>query len=261
MTTLSNAASDGLTAAGRVLLKLRHDPSGIVLTLSTPLVLVLAFGYIIGSAIDVPGGNYREYLLPGLFVMLAVNVIPSMVTMARDSERGVVDRFRSMPISRAAIPLGQALATSTYGVLTFALMGACGLLVGWRAERGPGLTLAALALLVAVQFAMVWVGMYLGLTISSEAAAGQASLLVLPLSMVSNLLVPTAGMPGWLRALADWNPVSAFGQAVRQLCGNPVPHTSHAWPLVHPVPATLLWVALILTVFVPLTTLRYARSR
>jgi ABC-2 type transport system permease protein len=258
---MKGVAIDGLAAAERILLRLRHDPSGIVLTLSAPLVLVLAFGYIIGSAIIVPGGNYREYLLPGLFAITAVNVIPALVTMARDAERGVVDRFRSMPISRSAIPLGQAVANTVYGAATFVLMGACGLLVGWRAHRGLGPTLAALGLLLAVQFAAVWVGMFLGLVLGSEAAAGQASIIPLPLAMVSNLLVPTAGMPTWLRVIAEWNPVSAVGEAIRRLCGNPGAHSADAWPLTHPVAASLLWTALILVVFVPLTTLRYARPR
>jgi ABC-2 type transport system permease protein len=258
---MNGAAVDALAAAERVLTRLRHDPSGIVITLAGPLVLVVAFGYIIGSAIQVPGGGYREYLLPGLFVLISVNVIPPLVTMVRDNQLGVVDRYRSMPIARSAVPLGQAVATSAYGVVNFVLMGLLGLLVGWRIERGAGRALAALGLLLLMQFAMTWVGLYLGLIVGSQEAAGQLSLVVLPISMVSNLMVPTGGMPGWLRAVAEWNPVSALGQAVRVLCGNPVPRDPTAWPLQHPVAATLLYAAALLAIFVPATTLRYARPR
>ncbi|MFG1924243.1 ABC transporter permease [Cryptosporangium sp. NPDC048952] len=256
---MTNAVIDGMAAAERVLTKLRHDPSGIALTLAGPLVLVVAFGYIIGSAIDVQGGGYREYLLPGLFVLIAVNIVPPLVTMVRDNQLGVVDRYRSMPIARSAVPLGQAVATSAYGLVNFTLMGLLGLLVGWRIERGAGRALAALGLLLLVQFAMTWVGLYLGLVVRTQEAAGQLALIVLPVSMVSNLMVPTGGMPGWLRVIADWNPVSALGQAVRELCGNPIPVEASSWPLQHPVAATLIYSAVILAVFVPATTLRYAR--
>ncbi|MFI5954612.1 ABC transporter permease [Cryptosporangium sp. NPDC051539] len=252
--------TDALTAATRVLLKLRHDPSGIVLTLAGPLVLVVAFGYLIGSAIEAPGGNYRAYLLPGLFVLIAVNIIPPLVTMAGDAQRGVVDRFRSMPITRSAVPLGQAVATSVYGLVNFVLMGALGLLVGWRIDGGLARAVAALGLLLLTQFAVTWIGLYLGLVLRTQEAAGQLSIVVLPVSMVSNLMVPTDGMPAWLRTLADWNPVSALGQAVRELCGNPTAPAT-AWPLEHPVAASLLWSIAILAIFAPLATLRFARPR
>ncbi|GAA0259344.1 ABC transporter permease [Cryptosporangium japonicum] len=258
---MTSAVVDGMAAAERVLTRLRHDPSGIALTLAGPVVLVIAFGYIIGSAIEVPGGGYRAYLLPGLFVVIAVNILPPLVTMVRDNQLGVVDRYRSMPIARSAVPFGQAAATSVYGLVNFVLMGLIGLLVGWRIERGAGRALAALGLLLLVQFAMTWVGLYLGLVVKSQEAAGQLSVVVLPISMVSNVMVPTGGMPGWLRVIAEWNPVSALGQAVRELCGNPIPAESSAWPLQHPVAASLLYAGVILAIFVPATTLRFARPR
>lgn len=252
---------DGLAAAQRLLTKLRHDPAALVMTLSAPVILVAIFGYIFGSAIAVPGGaNYREYLIPGLFVLIAANVLPPMISMARDHDRGVVDRFRSMPISRAAVPFGQAAATAVYGLVNLVLMAGCGLAVGWRIHRGAGFLLAAVGLVLAFQFAMTWVGMYLGLVLGSEQTASQASVLVFPITMLSNVFVPTAGMPGWLRALADWNPISAVTAAVRQLCGNPMAPADGTWPLQHPATASLLWTALLLLVFVPLTARRYSRS-
>jgi ABC-2 type transport system permease protein len=215
------ALVDGLAAAERLITKLRHDPASIALTLGAPVVTVVIFGYIFGSAITVPdGGNYREYLLPGLYATIAANFLPPMVIMARDSSRGVVDRFRSLPITRTAVPFGQAIATALYGLVSFLLMALCGLAVGWRIHDAPGDALIALGLLVSFQLAVTWVGMYLGLLIGNEEAAAQASILVFPLSMVSNVFVPTSGMPAWLRLIADWNPISALAAAVRQLLGN-----------------------------------------
>jgi len=254
------ALADGSAAAERVLTKLRHDPAAIGITLGAPVVLVLIFGYIFGSAISVPGGAYREFLVPGLFATIAANITPAMVTMARDSTRGVVDRFRSLPISRAAVPFGQAAATAVYGLISFVLMALCGLAVGWRIHGGAADTAAALGLLLAFQVAATWVGMYLGLLIGKEDTAAQASILVFPVTTVSNVFVPTSGMPAWLRVIADWNPVSALAAAARHLLGSPVPPADGAWPLVHPVLASLLWTAALLVIFVPLATARYSRA-
>ncbi|HVT68083.1 MAG TPA: ABC transporter permease [Trebonia sp.] len=256
-----SALIDGSAAAERQFTRLRHDPSAIGLTLGAPVVLVVIFGYIFGSAIAVPGGgNYREFLLPGLFAMFAVNILPSMVAMARDSGRGVVDRFRSLPVARLAVPFGQAAASTVYGLGSFALMGLCGLAVGWRVERGAGYALAALALVAGFQFATTWIGMYLGLMLRSEQAAGQASVLTFPVTMLSNVFVPTSGMPAWLRAIADWNPVSAIAAAMRDLFGNPAAPANGTWPLEHPVLASAGWLVVLLVIFMPLCAARYARA-
>lgn len=252
--------SGGLAAAERQLRRLRHDPSAIALTLGAPVVLVIMFGYIFGSAISVPGGDYRAFLLPGLLATVAVNVLPSMIAIARDSGRGVVDRFRSLPIARVAVPFGQAAATTLYGLGSFVMMGLCGLAVGWRIERGAGYALGALALVAGFQFAATWVGMYLGLVIGNEESAAQASVLVFPVTTLSNVFVPTSGMPAWLRAIADWNPVSAIAAALRDLFGNPAAPTNGAWPLQHPVLASVGWLALLLVIFVPLCAARYGRA-
>jgi ABC-2 type transport system permease protein len=254
------ALADGSAAAERALTKLRHDPAAIGITLGAPVILVLIFGYIFGSAITVPGGGYRQFLVPGLFATIAANITPAMVGMARDSTRGVVDRFRSLPINRAAVPFGQAAATGLYGLGSFVLMALCGLAVGWRIRHGAADAVGALALLVAFQVAATWVGMYLGLLIGKEDTAAQASVLVFPVTTVSNVFVPTSGMPAWLRVIADWNPVSALAAAARHLLGSPTAPANGAWPLLHPVVASLAWTAALLVIFVPLATARYARA-
>ncbi len=257
--------TDALAAAERLVITVRRDPASLVLLLAAPAVLVLIFGYIFGAAIQLPGSatgsaDYREFLIPGLLVTMAFNILPSMVSIARDTDRGIVDRFRSLPISRSAIPAGQAIATSLYAVAGFAVMMLCGLAVGWRIRDGLIRALAAMVLLVLFQFAMTWVGMYLGQLLGTEEAAGQASILVLPLGMVSNVFVPTSGMPTWLRFVADWNPISAVSAAVRDLFGNPGAPSNGAWPLERPVIASLIWIGVILAVFVPLCTAKYART-
>jgi ABC-2 type transport system permease protein len=254
------ALTDGAAAAERQLSRLRHDPGAIALTLGAPVVLVVLFGYILGSAISVPGGDYRAFLLPGLFATTAVNILPSMIGMARDSGRGVVDRFRSLPIARTAVPFGQAAATTLYGMGSFVLMALCGLAVGWRIDRGAGYAIGALALAAGFQFAATWVGMYLGLVIGKEETASQVSVLVFPVTMLSNAFVPTSGMPAWLRAIADWNPVSAVAAALRDLFGNPSVPANGTWPLLHPVLASVGWLVLLLVIFVPLCAARYARA-
>jgi ABC-2 type transport system permease protein len=162
-------------------------------------------------------------------------------------------------VTRATVPFGQAAATAVWGLASFILMGLCGLAVGWRIQRGVGEAVAALALLVAFQFAATWVGIYLGLVIGKEETAAQASIVILPVTMLSNVFVPTGGMPAWLRAIADWNPVSALAAAARHLFGNPVAPAGGVWPLEHPVAASLAWTALLLAIFVPLCAIRYAR--
>jgi ABC-2 type transport system permease protein len=248
--------TESLAAAQRLLIGLRRDPASIVLLVAAPIVLVLIFGFIFGAAIQVPGEDgaaaYREFLIPGLLVTMAFNFLPSMVAAARDVDRGILDRFLSMPVSRAAVPAGQAIATTVYALAGFVIMLLCGLAVGWRARNGLPPAAEALGLLALFQFAMTWVGMYLGRLLGREEAAGQAGILVLPLAMISNVFVPTTGMPAWLRTLADWSPVSAVSSAVRSLFGNPGSPANGAWPLEHPVLATSVWALVILVIFVPL---------
>jgi len=254
------ALSDTGTLTLRVLLYYRHSPGLIVASLAAPLAMLVVFGYIFGSAMQVPGGgSYREYLMPGLFVLVAVNgVMPSMVGAARDIGRGVTDRLRSMPISRPAALFGQTLADLIVSAVVLAMMVGVGLTTGWRIHDGLARALAALALLLLFRFVMNWVGIYLGLLVGKEDIAGQLSVLVFPIGMVTNVFVPTGGLPGWLRVIAEWNPISAVAAATRDLFGNPRPVTGGTpWPLHHPVLATLGWSALLLAVFVPLAVRRF----
>ncbi|MBO2457037.1 ABC transporter permease [Actinomadura violacea] len=258
------AAADGLTLVGRELSRLRQEPGELIAALIFPAVMVVLFGYVFGSAIKVPGGgNYREYLMPGLFVMVSfTSVMAVTLRVATDASRGVMDRFRSMPMARSAVPFGQAGADLIHGILALVIMAATGLIVGWHAHRGLWPTAEAFLLLLLMRHALGWAGCYLGLVVRNEQTADQFVPLVFPVTMLSNSFVPTGGMPSWLQAIADWNPVSAATAASRQLFGNPGAPTGGrdlAWPLAHPVTATLLWSLALIAVFAPLSVRTFQR--
>jgi ABC-2 type transport system permease protein len=257
------ALADGLTVIRRDLRHLKYQPGELVGALVFPALLIVLFGYVFGSAITVPGGNYREYLMPGLFAMSAfTGVIATTVIVAADAAKGVMDRFRSMPVSRLAVPFGQTGADILTGAVGLVIMVGCGLAVGWRPHASAGGMLAAAGLLILLRYAVSWVGVYIGLSVPNEETADQLVPLIFPVTMISNTFVPTAHMPTWLRIISEWNPVSALVAAIRQLLGSvAAPGRPDAWPLAHPVPATLAWAALLLAVFVPLSVRRYATAR
>ncbi|MFF1902871.1 ABC transporter permease [Kitasatospora sp. NPDC058218] len=250
---------DTWSAMLRVLLSYRRSPGIVAASLAVPVVMVVVFGYVFGSAMRVPGGgNYREFLMPGLFAMVAVNgMMPTMIGAARDVGRGVTDRLRSMPLSRTGLLLGQTLADLLVSTVVLALVAVVGLAAGWRVRGGSADAAEAFALLLLFRFVMTWVGTLVGLAVGKEETAGQLAVVLFPLAMVTNAYVPTGGMPGWLRTIADWNPVSAVVQACRELFGNPSA-PGPAWPMQHAVPATLLWCAVLLALCGPLAVRKFA---
>ncbi len=256
------ALADGLTVVWRDLRHLKYQPGELVGALVFPAVMVLLFGYVFGSAIRVPGGNYREYLMPGLFAMTAfTGVIATTVIVAGDAAKGVMDRFRSMPVARLAVPFGQTGADTVTGAVGLAIMVGCGLAVGWRPHASAADVLAAAGLLVLLRYTVSWAGVFIGLSVRNEETADQIVPLIFPITMISNTFVPTSGMPGWLRVISDWNPVSALVAALRHLLGSSAaPGAAGAWPLAHPVMASLMWAAALLAVFVPLSVRRYATA-
>lgn len=252
-------ARDGWTLARRELEQLRHAPGELVSAVVFPTVLVILFGYVFGSAIAVPGGgDYREYLLPGLFAMTGITgVMVSALAVSKDVTEGVMDRFRSIPMAHSAVPLGRIVADVCLSSIGLAVMACIGLITGWRAHEGLGRAAAAFGLIILVRFAITWIGVYVGLSVKPETADSFVPI-VFPISMLSNSFVPTDGMPTWLRVIAEWNPISALVQACRELFGNPSALPADpSLPLAHPVVATICWSVLILVVFVPLATRRF----
>ncbi|MER6533961.1 ABC transporter permease [Streptomyces sp900105755] len=257
---MSALVYDGAAMTGRQLRRVRNSPGLAILTQLMPVNMLLFFGYVFGSALAMPGAEYRSFLVPGLLVATAAGgVMTGMFQAAQDTHRGVADRFRAMPVSRAAVPLGQAVAdlvVTTAGTVPLLLVG---LAVGWRVEGSAASAAGAVGLLLLFRFACTAVGIYLGLLTRSEEAAGQlgASTFVLPL--LSDAYIPTGNLPGWLRTLAEWNPISAVTTALRDLFGNaPVPDGA-AWPVAHPVAGSLAWSVVLVGVFLPLAVRRYRR--
>ncbi|MFD7861249.1 ABC transporter permease [Streptomyces sp. NPDC057682] len=253
--------ADGLAVLGRHLQRIKAAPGLLILTQTMPITMLLFFGYVFGSALAVPGREYRAFLVPGLLAATAANgLMTGMFQSAQDCHRGVMDRFRTLPMSRAAVPFGQTAAdllTTAAGTVPLALVG---LAVGWRIEGGPAAALGAFGLLMLFRFAASWVGCWLGLLIRNEEAAGQVGSATFVLPLLSNAYIPTGNLPDWLRALAEWNPISAVAAAVRELCGDAAPAAGAAWPVAHPVAGTLLWSAVLLAVAVPLAVRRHARG-
>ncbi|AYC42439.1 ABC transporter permease [Streptomyces griseorubiginosus] len=258
---MSMSAYDGTAMLGRQLRRVRNNPGLLVLTQTMPITMLLFFGYVFGSALAMPGEQYRSYLVPGLLVATAANgIMTGMFQAAQDVHRGVTERLRTLPISRAAVPLGQSVAdvvVSGAGLVPFLLVG---LAVGWRVEGSALQAVAAVGLLLLFRFATTWVGIFLGLLSRNEEAAGQLGGATFILPLLSNAYIPTEGLPGWLRTLAEWNPISAVTTALRDLFGNaPVPEGG-AWPVAHPIAGSLLWSAVLLAVFAPLAVRRYGRG-
>jgi ABC-2 type transport system permease protein len=252
--------TDGVTLVWRNLIQLKSQPGELVAALIFPAIMIVLFGYVFGSAIKVPGGgDYREFLMPGLFAMTTfTSLMTTLLAVATDASKGVMDRFRSMPMARSAVPFGQVGGDIVIGIAGMVILVGCGFAVGWRIHHGVMSALAAFGLLLLLRYALSWAGVFLGLLVKNEETADQMLPLIFPVSMLSNSFVPTAGMPAWLRTVSDWNPVSALVAACRGLFGNPgVPSGHVALPLQHPVGATLLWSGALLAIFVPLSVRRY----
>jgi ABC-2 type transport system permease protein len=264
MKQLAYAVADGAVVAKRNLIKIKRVPEVLIWTLMSPIMFVLMFAYVFGGSIDVPGMNYREYLIAGIFAQTVI--FGSTFTgagLAEDMQKGVIDRFRSLPMSRSSVLIGRTASDIVYNLLSILMMTATGLLVGWRIHTAPLQALGGFLLLLLFAYAFSWVMAYVGLVVPSVEVVNNASFMVIfPLTFIANTFVLAESLPGPLRTFAQWNPVSAVTQSARELFGNvpagmPPPET---WSLRHPVLYTLIWVAIILAVFVPLATSRYKRA-
>jgi ABC-2 type transport system permease protein len=253
------AVSDGFVMTGRYLRHVVRAPGEIVIYFTLPIMFVLVFGYVFGSGMQVPGGGgYREFLLPGVFVMTMLYGIGATATgIATDVGRGVVDRFRSMPMARSALMTGRAAADQVRALLEVTVLVVCGLLVGWDWHRGIGDFALALGLLLLLRLALSWVGMFLGLIAPNpDTVAMIVFPLAFPLSAVSNTFVAPELMPGWLGTVAAWNPISATTAAIRELFGNPG-LGGDSWPAEHALFLAIAWPVALITVFAPLAVHRY----
>jgi ABC-2 type transport system permease protein len=264
MTTLTESLGDGAVVAKRNLIKIKRVPDLLVFTLISPIMFVLLFAYVFGSAIEIEGLAYREYLIAGIFAQTVIfGATITGAGLAEDMQKGIIDRFRSLPMSRSAVLVGRTASDVVNNVLTLIVMSLTGLVVGWRIRDGALEAIGAFALLLLFAYAISWVFACVGLLVPSPEVVNNASFIVIfPITFIANTFVLSDRLPGPLRVIAEWNPVSAVTQASRELFGNLPAGTPEptAWSLQHPVVYTLIWVAILLAVFVPLAIRLYKRA-
>ena len=253
-------ASDALTMTRRNLTHVRHVPEKLIDVTLQPLMFVLLFAYVFGNAIAVSDGSYREYLMAGIFVQtLAFAVAGTAVSIADDMAKGAVERFRSLPMSRSAVLVGRAVADLGASLIGLVVMCAAGVVVGWGIHSSVPEALAGFGLLLLFALAMAWVGTLLGLLVRApDAAQGIAFVTLFPLTFGANAYVSVQDLPSALQTAADWNPLSAVITACRELFGNPTGLPADpAWPLAHPVTASIFWCVGTIAVCLPLAVRRY----
>jgi ABC-2 type transport system permease protein len=263
MNRIALALADGGIVAKRNLIKIKRVPDILVFTLMSPIMFVLLFAYVFGGSIDVPGVNYREFLIAGVFVQTVIfGATFSGAGMADDMQKGIIDRFRSLPMSPAAVLVGRTASDIVNNVLSLVVMSATGLAVGWRIRTSVPEAVAGFLLILLFAYAISWVMTYVGLIVPTPEVVNNASFMVIfPVTFLANTFVPSQNLPSVLRAFAEWNPVSAITQAARELFGNvDTGAAGGAWSLEHPVLYSLLWIGIILAVFVPLCVRRYEQA-
>jgi ABC-2 type transport system permease protein len=264
MNAVQLAITDGITIARRNAIKIRRVPDIMAFVIFAPVAFVLLFAYVFGSVIEVPGMSYREFMMAGIFTQTVI--YGSSLTglgLVEDLQKGIIDRFRTLPMSPSAVLVGRTGSDVIANVISLVVMAVVGLIVGWRIHAPLHEAVLGFLLLLLFAYAMSWVMAVIGLLIRAPEAFNSASaLVVFPMSFIANTFVDSTRLPGPLRVVAEWNPASAVTQAARELFGNtsPVMAVSDAWPLQHPVVASLLWTVVILAVFVPLGTWRYQKA-
>ena len=254
------AVTDGWTIARRDLLHWLRDPAPVAIGLFFPVMMVLMFAYLFGGAMDMPSGaNYKEFLLPGMFTMtMMFGMEATMIAVSTDAARGVTDRFRSMPMAPSAVVVGRCGADMLNSVAGLVVIVACGLLMGWRAHGSAGAALGAVGLLLLLRFAMLWVGIYLGLVIKNQEAVGVVQIVIWPVSFLASTFVAPGTMPGWLGTIAEWNPLSSTAAAARELFGNPT-WGGDSWIAENAVLMAVVWPLVLVAVFFPLSVRRFQR--
>jgi ABC transporter DrrB family efflux protein len=253
------------TIVWRNLLHIRRMPEMLLDVTVQSVMFVLLFAYVFGGAIAVAGSNYREFLLPGIMVQTMVfsSAIVAM-GLTNDLQKGIVDRFKSLPIPRSSVLVGRSISSLIHSSIGIAVMAVTGLLIGWRIRNGVVAGVLAFLLLLLFGFALIWLGIWVGsLMRTVEAVQGFMFTVMFPLTFVANTFAPTESMPAWLRTIAEWNPVSAVTQACRDLWGNGLPAgPDSAWPLQHAIPVSIAWSCLLTAVFAPLAVAAFRhRSR
>jgi ABC-2 type transport system permease protein len=263
MTALGLAFADGAVVAKRNLIKIKRVPEILIWTTMSPIMFVLLFALVFGESIQVPGVDYKEYLIAGIFAQTVL--FGSTFTgagLAEDMTKGIIDRFRSLPMSQSAVLVGRTASDIAYNATSILVMTITGLIVGWRIHTGVFEAAGGFLILLAFSYAVSWVMAWVGLRVASVEVVQNASFMfIFPLTFIANTFVVPQNMPEALKQFAYWNPVSAVAQTVREAFGNISPEaTPNVWSLQNPVVYSLIWIAIILAIFVPLSVRQYRKA-
>mgnify|MGYP000256354688 CR=1 FL=1 len=258
------AVTDTLIITQRQLRLLTRVPEVLIFSTIQPVMFVLLFRYVFGGSIDTgqPGG-YVQLLMPGIFVQtVAFTLAGTASGLAEDMKKGLIDRFRSLPISQSALVIGRTLGDSLLNIVVLAVMGIAGYIVGWRPSSGALSVAIGFLFLLFFGYALSWVGIFVGLSASDARVVQNVSFLVtFPLTFLSNAFAPTTGMPKALQYFAEWNPVSTMVAACRELFGteNIFGATANSWPSQNPILMSLIYMVLLVAIFAPISVRKYVR--
>jgi ABC transporter DrrB family efflux protein len=247
--------SDVWALTRRNLIHVSREPMQLSDVTVQPILFTLLFIYVFGSGIPISGGSYKDFALAGLLTLnLTTSTIGTAVGLSTDLHEGVIDRFRTLPMWRAAILVGRSISDVLSATVCVIIVALTGLAIGWRADASLPSVIGGFAIALFFSYSLSWAAACFGLNSKGpESAQSLGFIFLFPLAFISNSLVPTGGMPGWLQAIANWNPVSAVTAAARHMFGNPNPSAAvNAWPMQHPVEAALIWSVAILVVCAPL---------
>lgn len=274
---MSALVSDSLTIVRRNLIKIKRVPDLLVFTTMQPIMFVLLFGFVFGSIAGGDGAGYREFMMAGIFAQTVVfGGTFTGFGMAEDMQKGVIDRFRTLPMHPSAVLVGRTLSDVVNNVISLVVMALTGLLIGWRLRDGVVGAVIGFLILLLFAYAVSWIMAWVGLKVRTPEVVGNASFLVIfPLTFIANTFVPSENLPSVLRIFAGWNPVSTLTHAARDNFGNlgalggggtgmseesVRSAAEYTWALENAEIYTLVWVAIILVIFVPLSTREYKRA-
>jgi ABC-2 type transport system permease protein len=252
------ALVDGWTITRRDLLHWRMQPGVVIFKWLLPVLMLLMFGALLGGAMERPEGqSYYELLVPGIFALsMLFGLEATMLAITEDAAKGVTDRFRSLPISSAAVVLGRCIADLLDSVVTLTVLAGTGLALGWRWHGGFAAALGAFGLLLLLRFALLWVGIFIGLVVKNAQSVSMVQVLVWPIGFLSSAFVDTSTMPSWLGAVAQWNPLSLTATAARSLFENPST-APVSWIGDHSLLAAVVCPLLLTVIFLPLAATRF----
>lgn len=252
------ALTDSWTMTRRELAHWARQPVEVLVGLVFPVMLLLMFTYLVGGGRGVDG-DPTEFLVPGMLALtMAFGLESTMLAVTQDLGKGVIDRFRSMPMVPGAVLVGRSTADMLQSTAALAVMTGVGYAVGWRWHNGAAAALGAMGLLLLLRFAMLWVGILLAMVAGRPEMVSAVQILVWPVGFLSNVFATPESMPGWLGAVVEWNPMSATATAVRELFGNPGGATG-SWAAEHAQLLAVLWPVVIIAVFFPLAVRKFAR--